>query len=98
MTTPLFDLHGITINDPADGYHTNAEINVHVQSIGAVPFGDRGAFFQAIRVHWDHQHFVTAPDNIYLEMRPDGSIRQKSIVFDYGGLTGHTGLEIPDSA
>jgi len=98
MTTPLFDAHGLTINDPADGYHTDTEINNFVQAIRSVPGPERTAYFNAVRVHWDHQHFVTAPDNVYLTLRPDGSMRQQSIVFDYGGLTGYDGLEVPDSA
>jgi len=98
MTTPLFDAHGITINDPADGYHTDSEINDFVQSVRSIPTPERTDYFNAVRRHWDHQHFVVAPDDVYLQLRGDGSFRQQSVVFNYGGLTGHDGLEVPDSA
>jgi len=54
MATPLFDKHGITINDPSDGWHTESEIQDFADSIASVPLAERPEFYQALRTHWDH--------------------------------------------
>lgn len=95
MADPIYDAHGITINDPADGYHTNSEINAFVDAIRSIPTSERIAYFNAVRRHWDHYHFVTAPDDIFLAPGRDGSIMIRSINFDYGELSGYDGLTIP---
>jgi len=92
MTTPIFDFGGITINDPADGYHTNDEVNAFLDSRHAVPQNKMNEFFQAVRIHWDHIHFGDGGDMIFLQYMPNGQIRLQSLNFDYGGLAGYIGL------
>jgi len=88
MTTPLFDAHGHTVHDPADGWHTNDEINAFIDAINDIPKSDRVAYFNAVRVHHDHQHFVVDPDNVFMSLAKDGSIILKSIPMDTSGITG----------
>jgi len=73
MTLPLWDLHGITINDPADGYHTESEVNAFLDATADVPRMERNAFFRAVWPHWNHVHFAEGGDNLVFQPKGDGT-------------------------
>jgi len=94
MTAPLYTGHGHTIPDPADGYLTNDEINDEIDGIRDIPRPERTAFFNAVRHHHDHQHFVVDPDNVFMTLATDGSIILKSIVADVSSIPGREGQDV----
>jgi len=73
MTAPLWDLHGITIDDPSDGYHTNDEVNGFLDATADIPRMERVAFFRAILPHWNNIHFGEGGDNVVLQLKEDGN-------------------------
>lgn len=95
MATPLFDAHGLTINDPSDGYHTNSEVQGFINSIGSVPVGERVAYHQAVVVHWNHIHFGGGGDLNILRLGRDGTFSVETSPTDYTGLDNRDGLEFP---
>jgi len=95
MTAPLYTGHGRTIPDPADSWLTDSEINAEIDAVAAIPPAERVAFYNAVRVHHDHQHFEVDVDNIYITLGVGNSIKIATIPFDYGGATGHEGLDMP---
>jgi len=95
MTAPLYVGHGRSIPDPADSWLDNDEINAEIDAIKSIPPSERVAFFNAVRVHHDHQHFEVDPDGIYITLGVGGSIKLATVPFDYGGATGYDGLDMP---
>jgi hypothetical protein len=93
MPAPLYNAHGHSIPDPADGYMDDEDINDAIDGINDIPTGERVAFFNAVRVHHDHQHFVTDPDDVFMQIGRDGSIKLQAVPMDTSSLTPYDGFE-----
>lgn len=95
MTTPLFDAHGVTIQDPADGYHTPDEVNAFIDAVTNIPQGERNKWYAAIVVHWMHHHNASGGDHVMLRKARDGSLTFQTPPMNYAGMDGYDGLDIP---
>jgi len=95
MADPLFDAHGITIPDPSDGYMSNTDVNTALNQRASIPASEMSQFFTAIRLHWDHHHFAEDGDQIFLRFKNGKDIGPEALPFDYSGVEGHTGLDLP---
>jgi len=80
MVAPLYDAHGHTIADPADGYMDNSTLEGHLNGILDIPRGERHQFISALQPHWNHIHFASGGDHMILAMKADGVTHVRGFV------------------